>query len=92
MHDCWPAVLTCLVAGGLQASFRLVVADVLYILRQFGIDTPTLAGLGWTVAVLLWLRLRIERAQRPRWPADSSTSSPLADRRQAEAGDRSGGG
>lgn len=92
MHDCWPAVLTCLLAGGLQASLRLVLADIAYVLRQFGIDSTTLAGLGWTVAVLLWLRLRLERAQRRRWPADPFPSSPLADRRQTEEGDRSGGG
>ncbi len=92
MHDCWLSDLTCLFAGGLRASLRLVLVDVLHLLRRFGIDAASLAGLGWTVAVVLWLRLRIERAQRPRWPADSSPSPPLADRRQTEEGDRSGGG
>jgi hypothetical protein len=90
MCDCRPAVLTCLVADGLQASSGFLLADIAFVSRRFGIDTATLAGLGRAVAVLL--RLRIERSRRPRWPADSPPSHPCAAGRQREGGDRSGGG
>jgi uncharacterized membrane protein YciS (DUF1049 family) len=64
MHDCWPALLGCLVAGGLSATLNLVLADLLQVWRELSIDSETFAVLGWTVAALLWLRLRIERARR----------------------------
>lgn len=64
MHECWPALLPCLVAGGLSATFRLVLADLLHVLRQLGLDAGSLAGIGWAVAAFLYLRLRVERLQR----------------------------
>lgn len=92
MHECWPALLSCLVAGGLSATLRLVAADILFLLRQVGIDGSVLAALGWPVAALLWLRLRIERAQRARWPVDRVLPAAPTGPSRAQDGDRAQGG
>lgn len=90
MDACWPAALGCLVVGGLSATARLLLADVLHVFRQFGIDASTLAGLGWSVAALLYLRLRIERAHRHRWPADPRRPADADLPRTREAGEPEG--
>jgi hypothetical protein len=92
VHECWPAALSCLVAGGLSAMLRLLLADLLHLLRQLGIDAGTLAGLGWPVAALLYLCLRLERARRPRWPVDPTARPPSDGRRGRREGGEPGGG
>ncbi|BCX16379.1 MAG: hypothetical protein KatS3mg117_0061 [Geminicoccaceae bacterium] len=87
MDACWPVALGCLVVGGLSATARLAFADLLHLVRQLGIDASTLAGLGWTVAALLYLRLRIERAHRLRRPGDlgpSAGTDPTCTRERGE--------
>jgi hypothetical protein len=92
VHDCWPATLSCLVAGGLAAMLRLLLADLQQVFREFGIDAGTIAGLGWTVAALLYLRLRIERARRPRSPPDPLARPRSSGPRGTREGDEPGGG
>jgi len=70
MYECWPAALSCLVAGGLSAMLQLLLADLLHLLRRLGVEGWMLAGLGWPVAALLYLRLRLERARRLGSPVD----------------------
>ena len=92
MHDCWSTDWSCLVAGGLSAMLRLLFADLQQVFRQFGIDSSLVAGLGWTVAALLYLRLRIERARLPRSPVDPVARPPSHSRRRAGEGGEPGGG
>lgn len=76
MDHCSPALLGCLVAGGLWATPSLVLADLLQVWRELSIDVETAAVLGWAVAALLWLRLRFERARRPLRPFEPDHPVP----------------
>ena len=92
MHERWPAALSCLVAGGLSAMLQLLLADLLHLLRRLGLEGWMLAGLGWPVAALLYLRLRLERVRRLGSPVDP-TARPVSRGRpgKREGGERGGG-
>ncbi|MCL6609538.1 MAG: hypothetical protein K6T74_15750 [Geminicoccaceae bacterium] len=92
MHECWPAALSCLVAGGLSAMLQLLLADLLHLLRRLGVEGWMLAGLGWPVAALLYLRLRLERGRSLGSPVDPTARPPSHGRPGTREGGEPGGG
>lgn len=86
--ECSLAALWCTVTEPLLALARMALVDARHLLRQVGNDGWTAAALGWGVAALLYLRLRLERRARrraARLPAPSLSDAPAASLRRSPA-------